>query len=294
MKISNYVRGIVFSLLSVLSFSSLETLGYFGLSAGASPVTILVIRSITAIILFGITIFFWNRELFKVKKEDIKWLVLMGLIMFVEILSYWYAFKLLNKQVAVLVGIYYVAPLWTALLYIIFAKRKFTKNVYLAIFLAILGSLLILGLIPNFILTFSLLGILCTILSSITWAILFITSQRVIKNCHPVTILFYSLILVLFGSLIIQNPSTTISQLNPETLKYSIILGILSTFSAYIFLQLAIKYNQAMKSSIFDVANVAGSIIISFLVLGQLIGWLQGLGIVLIMFNFYLLREKNA
>jgi drug/metabolite transporter (DMT)-like permease len=290
---SNYIKGSIFILLSALAFSMNEVLGTFGFRTGATTITILTVRSFVATILFGLTMLIWNKKLFKVNKSDIKWLLIPSLVLVGEMLAYWEGLRLV-KQVSVLVAIIYTAPLWTTLYFIIFKKKKFTWMVFASIFIAIVGVLLAVGLIPNFSIPWSPLGLGLFVLASFCWSTLFISSQKILKTYHPFTLLFYMFAMLFVWCLFLQRPDFTVSQLNPETLKYLITMGIVTTYLSYMFLQMAIKYNLAVKTQILDLVNMPITLFLVWIFLGQTINWWMAAGIVLIMVNFYILGKTDA
>jgi drug/metabolite transporter (DMT)-like permease len=289
---SNYVKGLIFSVLSVLAFASNEVLGTLGLRSGASIPTIITFRTLIGVVLFGLTILFWNKELFKFDRRDIWRLLLPACFLFAEIYSFWVGLKYL-KEISVMLSLYYLCPIWATIVYALITKKKPKKNIYLGLALGILGVLLVSQYIPNFVFRFSILGGVAMLGAGFLWAMYFITSQFILKKYHILTVLFYTFLFILGGSLLLQSPAVTVSQLTPETLKYVAVLGVSTSYLAYLFLILAIKFNKAVKTNILDIMSGVASVTLAFIVLGQALTFLQILGLGSVLAVTYVLKGKN-
>lgn len=290
MKISNYTKGLSSITISAFCFSLAGTLGFLIFKGGANPLTLLTGRFFMAGILFFITILFWDRKLFRVARADIGQFLLLGAILFGHLMTYWYGFQII-KMVSIQIGIFFLYPLWIAIFTALFARKKISKRVFLCIGVGLLGILLVLGLIPNFVSSISLAGVLLVLATGIFWALYYIFSQKMIKKYHPFTLLFYNFIFVVLASCLFQSPAVSLAQMNPNIVWYMLAIGFFTTYLSYLFLYYAIRLNTAVVASIQNMISPVFAILLAIIALGQGITILQGLGIGIILFNIKLLKN---
>jgi DME family drug/metabolite transporter len=289
---TNYLKGLIFSILSVLAFASNEVLGTLGLRSGASTITLLSVRALIAIILLGGTILIWKKQTLKIEKKDIWRIILPGLILMGEMLTFWAGLKILT-QLSIIMCLYYLGPLWAVIASSLLIRKLPQRNIIYAIFMAILGVALVSQFIPNLTVNFDLKGGLIMVTSGFLWAMYFLSSQYAVKKYHALPVTLYTFGIVFIITLFLQNPLITISQLSVDTLKYLVAMGIFTTYLAYLFLVLAVSVNKAVKSNTLDVMAGVLSVSLGILVLGQRLTFLQALGVVSVLSVTYILKDRK-
>jgi len=291
-KKSNYIKGLISIIISAFCFATIGTFGILIFKGGANPITLLIGRFAIATIMLFCTIFIWNRKLFQINKKDIKWFVLSGLILFGQLITYWYGLNIV-KSVAIQYGLFFTYPIWIAVLSTLILKEKIKKIIPLCIFIGSLGILLILGIIPNGVSFVPIGGIILGLLTAFIWSLYYFSNQFLIKKYNAFTILFYNFLFVFLACIFLQPISITISQLSLNVLWYLLAIGFISTYLSYLFLQYALKFNGSIIASIHNMILPVLAVLLAFIVLNQSMTIFQILGTIIIIFNIYLLSKRG-
>ena len=178
-----------------------------------------------------------------------------------------------------------------------FLKEKMSKKRILSLIIGTIGVLFALQILPAVsIVGINLVGVGIMLLSAILWAVCLIVGQGLLKKYHAFTILFYNFLLGLIVYCLLQSPIITISQItiSASVLFYIAIMGIVSTFIAYLFLYFAVKRIGASNMGIINLTQPFLSIAFAFMLLGQTTTIFQILGIGFVIFSVYLLYKEHA
>ena len=89
-------KGLVAVTASAFCFATIGTLGVLIFNGGANPLTLLIGRFFIATLMLFMTVLFWDRKLFKIKRGDIIWFILSGLILFAQLITFWYGFEIVK------------------------------------------------------------------------------------------------------------------------------------------------------------------------------------------------------
>ncbi len=289
----NYTKGVIAINLSAFCFALLYTLGVLLFKGGATPITILVGRFSIASLLFFFTILLYKKKLFRVARRDIKWFVLVGLILFGQIMTFWYALQNI-KTVSILIGMFFTYPIWTAILTSLILRERIKKIIPACIAIGLLGVLFVLGIIPSGASIVSIVGILLALSTALLWAMYYVGSQFLqSKEYSFLTIAFYNFLFVLLACLVLQPISVTISEITLSVFWYLLALAFVASYCAYGFLQYAIKKNGVVMIGIQNMIQPAFAVIIALVVLHQQMTLFQTAGIGIILFNIYLLNKSK-
>jgi len=292
---TNYTKGLISGLGAVLCFSIISVLGIKVYGAGVSPLGVLSFRAFAAGILFFFTILLSKQISFKIEKKDIGRLILHSSILVTHLILFWQGLKML-QQVAIVHALYFTFPIWIFLMAALFLKEKINRKKVLSLILGITGVLFTLQILPSLSLfNLNLVGIGLMLLAAITWAICLLIGQELIKKYNLITILFYNFLFGLAVYCILQNPITTISQITATSsvLFYITIMGVVSTFLAYLFLFYAVKRIKASSMGIINLTQPFLSIFFAFIILRQITTLFQLVGVVLVVSSIYLLPKKD-
>lgn len=286
---SNFTKGAFLVTSAHLCWAIIEVLGNLIFSGGAGVITILSVRFLLASILFLTTIFLINKQWFVVKREDILELLLACFVLVTHIAAFWWGLKHLVDITAV-VAIYYTFPFWAAILSVLFLKERFSRHKIISLFLGTIGVLFAVGFLPFFnLLGINILGATLMLLAAVTWAIYLLLSRQLLKRYHPFTILFYGFVLcfIVFSGL--QSPLVTISQLSWPVLKYILVVAVVSTYLAFLLIELSLKYIRVSTASIIASIKPFFAILFAYLALKQTTTLFQLFGVGLTMYGIYLL-----
>jgi drug/metabolite transporter (DMT)-like permease len=282
-------KGLVSMVISAFCFATIGTLGNLIFNGGANPITLLIGRFFIASFLIGLTILIWDKKLFKIEKKDIKWFVLSGLLLFGQLITYWYGLQIV-KSVAIQYGLFFTYPIWITILAPVILKEKIKKTIPVCILVGSIGVLLVLGVIPRGVPLVPIKGIWLGLLTAFIWALYYFSNQYLIQKYKAFTILFYNFIFVFLACIFVQPIALTVSQINLNVLWYLLAIGFISTYLSYLFLQWGLKYSGSVVASIQNMILPALGILLAFIVLKQNITLYQAIGTAIIVFNIYLLN----
>jgi len=290
---NKFLIGILSIIGAQLAWSTIEIAGIFVYRGGANPLTLLSVRYLIASVLMFLTIWGVDKSWFKVQKKDIKILLALGLVLLVHLLAFWQGIKTLN-HIPTAIGVYFTFPIWIVIFSAIFWKEIFSKRKILSLILGLIGSLFIIGFLPQLALTgINLIGVGLMFMAAMCWAVYAMVGKNLFKKYHPFTILFYTFLFVLFGTLLLQNPIITLSQINATTLPNLIYMGIVCTWIAFMLFYNGINKLIPSTAGIISYTKPILSVILAFLILHQITNLWQATGIVLIICSGYLIYKNN-
>lgn len=278
---------------SQLCWTTIEIAGTFVYRGGANALTLLNVRYLIASVLMFLAIWAINKSWFKVRKNDIKILLTLSFVLLIHLLAFWQGIKTLN-HIPTAIGIYFTFPVWIILFSAIFWKELFNKRKILSLILGLTGSLFIIGVLPQLTLSgINLIGVGLMFLAAICWAVYAMIGKSLFKKYNPITILFYNFLFVFFSTLLLQNPTITLSQINTTTLPNLIYMGVVCTFIAFILFYNGV--NKLKPSTVGIIAYIKPilSVVLAFAILQQTTSLTQAIGIGMIIFSSYLIYRNN-
>jgi len=290
----NFNKGIIAGLGSLLCFSIILILGIKVYDKGVSPLGVLTFRAFSAGLLFFLVILLSKKISFKIEKKDIGRLVLHSSILTGHLILFWQGLKII-RQIPVAYALYFTFPMFVFWIAVFFLKEKINKMRVLSLTLGLVGVLFAIKFLPTMSLAeINLLGVIIMLFASLAWAIYILLGQVLLKKYHLFTILFYNFLFGLIAFFLLQNPITTISQITVtiSVLFYIIIMGVVSTFLAYLLYYFAIKKIKASNMSIVSFASPLFTSLCAFLFLRQTMTLFQILGMILLVLGIYLLHKE--
>jgi len=291
---NKFLIGALSVIGSQICWATIEIAGTFVYRGGASPITLLSVRYLIASVLMFLTIIIFKKSWLKVQKQDIGILLLLGFVLLIHLLAFWQGIKTLN-HIPTAISVYFTFPVWIVVFSAIFWKESFSKRKILSLILGLTGSLFIIGFLPQLALAgINFMGVGLMFIAAMCWAIYTMIGKSLFKKYNPFTILFYTFLFVLFGTMLLQNPATTLSQINATTLPNLIYMGIVCTFIAFMLFYNGVK--KLIPSTVGIIAYIKPilGVILSFLILNQVINLTQGIGMGLILFSSYLIFKKDG
>lgn len=278
---------------SQLCWATIEIAGTFVYKGGANALTLLSVRYLIASILMFLIILAINKNWFKVQKRDVKIVLILGFVSLVHLLAFWQGIKTLN-HIPTAIGVFFTFPVWIMIFSAIFWKEIFDRRKILSLIFGLVGSLFVIGFLPHLTLSgINLTGVGLMFLAAICWAMYAMIGKSLFKKYNPLTILFYNFVFVFFSTILLQNPTTTLSQINITTLPHLVYMGVVCTFIAYMMFYNGVdKLKPSTVGLIAYIKPILG-VILAFAVLHQTTNLMQTVGIGLIMFSSYLIYKKQ-
>lgn len=220
---------------------------------GIDQTTLLFLRFSLAIIPIAIAIILTDRKLFKAELKDIPLFLLCAICMVGLNLCYNESMNTVPLSLAAV--LLSIAPIYVLIFAYVLFREKITSKKVICMVLAILGCVLMTGVLESDLSSIPLFGILSGIGAGLFWAIYLMASKKSIEDGnHTYTILIYCTVFLSLALI----PFTDFNQIGNfvgiDPLPAVIFLIIHSTFSfalPYIFSTVSLKYMDSGTSSIF-------------------------------------------
>ena len=220
---------------------------------GIDQTTLLFLRFSLAIIPIAIAIILTDRKLFKVELKDIPLFLVCAICMVGLNLCYNESMNTVPLSLAAV--LLSIAPIYVLIFAYVLFREKITSKKVICMVLAILGCVLMTGVLESDLSSIPLFGILSGIGAGLFWAIYLMASKKSIEDGnHTYTILIYCTVFLSLALI----PFTDFNQIGNfvgiDPLPAVIFLIIHSTFSfalPYIFSTVSLKYMDSGTSSIF-------------------------------------------
>ena len=220
---------------------------------GIDQTTLLFLRFSLAIIPIAIAIILTDRKLFKAELKDIPLFLVCAICMVGLNLCYNESMNTVPLSLAAV--LLSIAPIYVLIFAYVLFREKITSKKVICIVLAILGCVLMTGVLESDLSSIPLFGILSGIGAGLFWAIYLMASKKSIEDGnHTYTILIYCTVFLSLALI----PFTDFNQIGNfvgiDPLPAVIFLIIHSTFSfalPYIFSTVSLKYMDSGTSSIF-------------------------------------------
>lgn len=219
---------------------------------GIDSTTLLFLRFSIAIVPIALAIIFTDKKLFKISLKDVPLFLLCAMCIVGLNLCYNESMNSITLSLAAV--LLSLAPIYVLVFAYVFFREKITSNKIICMILAIIGCILMTGILESDIESIPFYGILAGIGAGIFWAIYLMASKKSIEmGNHTFTILFYSIIFLSVALLPFTNFNQIGSFIDMNPVWAIMFLIVHSTFSfalPYIFSTLSLNYIDSGVSSI--------------------------------------------
>lgn len=257
--------------------------------AGLTPDNVLFYRYLFALI--GLVLMVkLNRSSFVIRRKELPWLVLNGVVMFLSSLFLFLSYEVMDVGIAS--TLLFVYPVMVAVIMTLGFREKMSLIAVASIVIALSG-VAALSSGDNV----SWRGILYVILSALAYAV-YIVCVKVspLKNMASDTLTMYCLAIGTVGFIVRQDFGCSIPLLPPTVLAWScaILLALLPTMVSLYTTALAIRFVGATATGILGALEPLTGVAIGVLVFGEELTIRLGAGIVLILIGVLLLIQEKA
>ncbi len=271
-------RGFMLVTLSAIFYSSLGIIARYIYMTGLEMELVTLMRFLATIILLGI---FW---LFDRKRPLMTFapaVLFQGLFFVAAALFYFFAVKHLSAGLATV--IMFAHPALVALFAVIIYREKITPKQVTGLILALLGLFFISGLLIDGAVQLSALGLLFAILCAVTYGFYVLLGQHTVKKDGVWTITFTVSLMGLVISAIMFNSSIPLLvTLTPYQVLLGFGMALLGTILPVVLFLKGVKLIGASTGSIISMSEIPFSLVMAFLILGEVVTPLQILGTALI------------
>lgn len=263
---------------------------------GIDQTTLLFLRFSIAVIPILMAIFLTDRKLLKISLSDLPLFLVCAICIIGLNLCYNESMNTVPLSLAAV--LLSLAPIYVLIIAYLLFGEKITSKKLICMGLALIGCILMTGVLETPLKNIPLFGILSGIGAGLFWAVYLMASKKSIENGkHTFTILFYSIIFISIALI----PFTDFGEIsgfvsiNPAMTIIFLILH--STFSfalPYIFSTISLNYMDSGTSSIFlSGAEPFAALIFGFLIYSEIPTPLMFCGFILTIIAMMMLSKDD-
>lgn len=219
---------------------------------GINETTLLFLRFSIAILPLLIAILLTDKKLLKIELSDLPLFLICSICIIGLNLCYNEAMNSVPLSLAAV--LLSLAPIYVLIIAYFLFKENITRRKLICMFLAILGCILMTGVLETPLESIPLFGILSGIGAGLFWAFYLMASKKSIEmGNHTYTILIYSIVFITIALIPFTNFNqiTSFISINPTlTILFLIVHSTFSFALPYIFSTLSLNYMDSGTSSI--------------------------------------------
>ncbi len=251
------------------------------------------VRAVISLVFISVFLLIKNRRIFKIKLNQVPWLLAIGALMFFTASLYYMSIQTTSAPTAVV--LMYTSPIYVTVFSVLFLGERLTKTKGVAVGLMLIGCALVAGLIGGF--KFDPLGILFGVLSGITYAAQNILSKILMnKKILPSSITLYTFMFMALVSLVTLEPVNFVSNMskNPSvTIPLLLGLGLFTYAIPYILYNNALRDIPAGTASALCVIEPMAATLYSVLLFKERLDIFTLLGLVMIISAVIMLSRSE-
>ena len=264
---------------------------------GIDSTTLLFLRFSIAIIPLLIAILLTDKEFLKINLNDIP-LIMVCAICIVG-LNLCYNESMNTVPLSLAATLLSTAPIFVLIFAYVLFRERITSRKLICMILAIIGCLLMTGVLEGDMVHIPLSGIFAGVGAALFWAVYLMSSKKSIESGnHTFTILIYSIIFISIALL----PFTDFSQINgfvsinpSMTVLFLIIHSTFSFALPYIFSTLSLNYvDSGVSSILLSGAEPFAALIFGFLIYSEIPTILMFTGFILTIIAMLMLSRQDT
>jgi drug/metabolite transporter (DMT)-like permease len=274
---SQQLLGLIFVVCSAMADSTLPIFGKLAYANGLDPAVLLMLRNgFSFLILFGYLFIFNGRQALVISKASLG----QGLVLIASEMAYLYSLKEVAANVATV--IFYTYPILVAVLAATFFKERLSKAIVAGLALALSGIVLLSGVFGHS-LAISPLGFLLDLLASTLFATFCLIGHKNVHRAGPLQLAAtFSLVGMVVMGVLFPTHLLEIVSLNRAQLLIGLGTAICNNLFGIIFFLMALKKIGASKAALGCTLEPVLTLLLAFLVLGELLSTAEAVGVSLI------------
>lgn len=284
------IKGVVSILLASLMWAIEPIFAKLAYQINDDFLQTSAVRAITITIVSILLILLLNKSEFIVRKKDISNLFYIAIVgTLLADLLYFYALVNIPVINAVLIG--HMQPIFIIIIgFIILKSDKLNKYDLIGIFFMILSGFLVTSKsIENIIsLNFGTISDLLVLISTIAWASTAIVMRKYLIHLKAAVITFYRFLFASMFFLFYYILKWSMIQIN----IYQILIGVIVAIGTILY-YIGLKNIKAAQVSGLELSAPFFAAILGFIILGEILTYLQILGVILLFFGIYYISKKE-
>ena len=260
---------------------------------GFSSLQMTAVRGLISFIGMAIYAALLDRKLFKIRTCDLLYFLPIGATLFFTALMYYTSMTMTSVSTAVV--LMYMAPVYVMIFSVIFLGERFSTVKLVSLVAMFVGCALVSGIIGG--LAFNALGILFGFLAGVSYATYNVITKIALKGeRNAVSMTVYSFLFMAIIAMSAANPKSIAEKAaaNPwPAIPLLIGLGIVTFVIPYFLYTLAMRDLPAGTASALGIVEPMAATVFSVMFLGEELGILPAIGIVLILGAVFMLGKSE-
>lgn len=269
--------GYLIAVIQAILYAGMGVIGKFLYGTGLNPEQVTAIRFIGAVIIVGVVLIVRRKPFFS--RSPLVYLQAL----FFAASAYLYLVSVDYLTAGLATVIFYTYPAVVALMAVFALHEKLTIKTVAALVLAMVGIVLISGILAPQELRLSALGIVLAVAASIAFAIYMIIGQKTVAKDEQLTLTF-TMSAVSALLCIVLFPTQLPALVHMDALQWAMgfAIALLCTVLPVFLLLAAIKRIGSTKASLISILETPFSLLLAFAVLGETLTGMQGVGCLLV------------
>lgn len=248
---------------------------------GFSSLQIVAIRVTVAAVLFTLFLLVRNPKLLRIQLRHCGYFIGTG-ILSLAFFNFCYFEAIRRSCIATAVILLYTAPIFVLLFSAILFHETLTRTKLMAVVLTVTGCALVSGIGGEMGLTPT--ALLLGLGSGLGYALYSIFSKYALRHYSSATISAYTFLFATIAMLPLSQPTQLLPQLiRPVTLLPALGLGFISCIIPYLLYTKGLEHTEAGQASIIATLEPVVGCLFGLLVYQEHVGWIQGIGILLVL-----------
>ncbi len=279
--LSHKHKGVICGILAAVCYGTnpLGALPLYG--EGVNTASVLFYRFSMAVIILGVTLLAGRKNL-RISRQELGVLASLGLLFAASSIAYYESFRFMDAGIAS--TILFVYPVMVAVIMAAFFRERVTLSTASAIILALLGICLLYRGGTGA--SFSARGILCVMLSALTYAVYIVVVNQSSIRMSSLKLTFYVLLFCLLSLLAYSFASPDLHlQFPPSPRAWFLAcwLGIVPTILSLVLMTIAVHEVGATPTAIMGALEPLTAVAIGVLVFGESFTMRLCFGIILVL-----------
>lgn len=264
---------------------------------GLSSIEICFIRMTVSTVLMALFLTLYDKNLFAIKIKDL-WIFIGTGLFSLTFFGYCYFTTIQMTSMSVAAVLLYTSPVFVLVLSALFFKEKITSKKVICIIVALLGCVLVTGIIGDGA-NISIIGILFGLGSGFGYGMYSIFSRFAInRNYKAFTIIFYSFIFSSISLLFLVRPVDVLNKCMAGTVSHNLLyvlgIAIFTTVLPYMFYTLGLTKIENSKAAVIACIEPIMATVFGFFIFSEKLGIDEIAGILFVLAAIYFLNKREA
>lgn len=258
------------------------------MAAGLAPESIVLVRNLGGLVLLGLVLAAWKRDVFRIKPRHLIYFFGTGIVS--VLLFTWCYFSCQQEcSLAVAAILLYTAPAFVVLLSALLWREKLTGKKLLALGLTFFGCVCVTGVYTGG-MNITLRGFLLGLGAGFFYALYSIFGRYALAHYGPYTVTFYTFAFAGVGSLIFLKPEQLAVLADAPMALTALGLVVVSTVLPYLFYTAGLARMESGKAAIIASVEPVVAALVGIAVFHESMSLATGLGVVSILAAVLLLH----